>query len=138
MKKLLMIICSAACIISCRTADKKASANSGDTGLKTTTIEWIDSTTKNLADVKEGSVVEVSYRFKNSGNNNLIIENVTPGCGCTVAEKPEKPIAPGEEDVIRAKFDSRGRVGPNSKSLTVIANTEEKQKTLHFNVEVVK
>lgn len=128
-----MVLCIAAGIVSCRTADKK-----GGTAGGTTTIEWLDSTTQNLGQVKDGQTVEVTYRFKNSGDNDLIIENVQPGCGCTVADKPQHPIAPGKEDVIRAKFDSRGRPGPNSKYLTVTANTADKQTTLRFSVEVVE
>jgi hypothetical protein len=135
MKKLLMVLCIFAGIISCRTADKKAGSS---TAGGPTTIEWLDSTNQNLGEVKEGEVVEVTYRFKNSGDNDLIIENVQTTCGCTVAEKPEKPIAPGKEEVIRAKFDSRGKVGPNSKPITVTANIPDKQTTLHFNVNVVK
>ena len=39
-------------------------------------------------------------------------------CGCTVPEKPEKPFAPGEEGVIKAKFDSHGTsIGRNKKIL---------------------
>ncbi|MEO5563769.1 MAG: DUF1573 domain-containing protein, partial [Chitinophagaceae bacterium] len=79
----------------------------------------------------------VSYRFKNSGNKSLVIEDVAAGCGCTVPEKPEQAFAPGEEGVIRAKFDSKGRVGTNNKFVTVTANTSpSKQQVLKFNVEV--
>ena len=61
---------------------------------------------------------------------------VDVACGCTVAEKPEQPIAPGKEGVIRASFDSRGRPGPNHKTLTVYANTSEQIHTLIFDVDV--
>ena len=105
-----------------------------------TTIEWLDSTMQNLGMVKEGQVVEVSYRFKNSGNKNLVIENVSASCGCTVPEKPEKPFAPGEEGVIRAKFDSRGRgKGIAEKMVYVKANTNPQSSIeLKFKVEITE
>jgi hypothetical protein len=88
--------------------------------------------------VKEGQVVEVSYRFKNTGDKNLIIQNVSASCGCTVPEKPEKPFAPGEEGTVRAKFDSKGRPhGEARKEVYVNANTKpEQQHVLTFKVEI--
>lgn len=104
-----------------------------------TTIQWIDSTFQDLGKVKEGQVVEVSYRFKNAGDKNLVIADVRASCGCTVPEKPEKPIAPGEEGVIKAKFDSKGRPkGENRKDVFVTANTPENSTQLSFKVEITE
>jgi len=149
MKKLLFVLSVLALIstVACKTNDKK-SANTSDLtqeektkiGLDSanfTSIEWLDSTNANLGKVKEGAIVEVAYRFKNSGNKVLVVADVTAGCGCTVPEKPEKPIAPGEESVIRAKFDSKGKAGTQNKYITVTANTTpSKQQVLQFTVEV--
>jgi len=102
-----------------------------------TTVEWIDSTNTDLGKIAEGSVVEVSWRFKNSGNKPLIIQDVTPGCGCTVAERPEGPVAPGAEDRIKARFDSKNQSKTFSKSITVVANTKGEQRhTLSFHGEL--
>lgn len=105
-----------------------------------TSIEWIDSTSQQLGKVKEGQVVEVSWRFKNAGDKPLVIVNVMPGCGCTVAEKPVAPIAPGEESVIKGKFNSAGQsIGEHNKSMAVQANTKGTQlHNLSFRVEVTK
>lgn len=103
---------------------------------KTTTIQWLDST-KSLGKITEGEKVEVAYRFVNTGNEPLVIENVVPTCGCTVAEKPQAPIAPGKEGVVKAVFDSQGRVGSQHKSLTVYANTEVMVYPLVFDVDVL-
>jgi hypothetical protein len=80
----------------------------------------------------------VSFPFRNSGNKNLIIENVSASCGCTVPEKPEEPFAPGKEGVIKARFDSRGKPGEQLKYITVVTNTQEKVYTLNFKVQVSK
>ncbi len=103
-----------------------------------TSIQWLDSTYRDLGKIKEGQVVEVSYRFKNAGAKNLVIANVSASCGCTVPEKPEKPFAPGEEGVIKAKFDSKGRPkGEQRKDVFVTANTNpEKLTQLSFRVEI--
>jgi hypothetical protein len=149
MKKILFALSILTLIstVACKTNDKKSASTATLTedektrisldSANFTSIEWLDSTNANLGKVKEGAIVEVAYRFKNSGTKTLVVEDVTAGCGCTVPEKPEKPIAPGEEGVIRAKFDSKGRVGTNNKYVTVTANTTpSKQQVLQFTVEV--
>ncbi len=102
-----------------------------------TDIQWIDST-KDLGKIREGQTVEVLFRFKNTGSRPLVIRSVHPGCGCTVAETPTEPIAPGAEGEIKASFNSKGRAGINHKSIDVDANTRGAQlHKLEFNVEVI-
>jgi hypothetical protein len=101
-----------------------------------TTIQWLDSA-KNLGKVKEGEKIEISYRFKNTGTELLIINNIVVSCGCTVAEKPLEPIAPGAEGAIKATFDTKGRIGTNHKTMAVYTNTKEAVSTVAFEVEVL-
>ncbi len=101
-------------------------------------IQWLDSTTVNKGKIKEGGILEVSWRFRNSGTKPLVIVSASAGCGCTVPEKPEEPIAPGGEGIIKAKFDSEGRPGFQQKAVTVRANTKQNLYDLVFNVEVLK
>lgn len=102
-----------------------------------TTIQWIDSA-KDMGQINEGQVVDISYRFKNTGTKPLVIKNVTVSCGCTVAEKPEQPVAPGKEGIIKASFNSSGKPGRNAKSIFVYANTEgSEEHKLEFSVEVL-
>lgn len=102
-----------------------------------TSLQWMDSTSQNLGTIREGQSVEVSWRFKNTGTKPLIITQATASCGCTVAEKPQAPIAPGDEGVIKAKFDSQGRVGLQNKEVYVEANTSgERSHRLTFALEV--
>ena len=139
MKQVFAILAASLLLWSCQEADSKAGEAAGDTkdGGNYTTIQWVDSINQDLGKIKEGQVIEISYRFKNAGEKNLIIEDVRASCGCTVPEKPEKPFAPGEEGVIRAKFDSKGRVGPQNKTVTVQSNTApQREYYLTFKVEV--
>jgi hypothetical protein len=102
-----------------------------------TTIQWIDSI-KNLSSVVEGQKVEVVFRFKNTGTKPLVIESAQPSCGCTVPSKPEEPIMPGAEGMIKAIFDSKGRAGTAHKTITVHANTKPSPShQLEFNLQVI-
>ncbi len=103
-----------------------------------TSIQWLDSV-KNFGKIEEGQKLEVSFRFKNTGEKPLIIEQVRPSCGCTVAEQSREPVAPGNEGQIRATFNSEGRSGVNHKTLFITANTKGTQShSLQFQVEVEK
>jgi hypothetical protein len=102
-----------------------------------TTIEWIDSVNQDLGQLEQGKEVEITWRFKNAGKTNLIIEAVSASCGCTVPEKPEGIITPGQEAVIKAKFNGSG-LGPIAKQVHVSANTlPSNQITLGFTGEVI-
>lgn len=148
MKFLFFALAGASLLVACNANDTTTSSPLGDSAARQSTlnaaydsanftqIKWIDSVHQDLGKVKEGSVVEITWRFTNPGNKPLIISNVSAGCGCTVAEKPEEPIAAGKEGVIKAKFDSKGRVGTQMKDVYVSANTGDVPQKLSFAVEV--
>jgi len=89
-----------------------------------TTIQWIDSSHHDMGKIRQGEELEIPFHFKNTGDKPLVIESAVPGCGCTVAEKPQEPIMPGGEGVIKAKFSSKNYEGAQTKYLTVTANTK--------------
>ena len=91
--------------------------------LDTTTVQLIDSV-YNFGSITEGEKVTYNFRFKNSGKKPLVITAASASCGCTVPEKPEKPILPGETGFIKVVFNSHGKVGHNEKNITVVANTK--------------
>lgn len=147
MKNILITMVIAASLIACKNSDKKAVENTltpeekekaaTDTA-NFTTIQWLDSTTTNLGKLIKDKSIEITYRFKNTGTKNLIIESVSAQCGCTIPEKPEKPFAPGEEGVIKAKFNGSGK-GTISKQIYVMANTNpQKDHTLTFTGEIIE
>jgi hypothetical protein len=74
-------------------------------------------------EVKEGDVVEHTFKFTNSGKTPLLISNARSSCGCTVPEWPTEPIKPGESGVISAKFNTAGRTGFQKKLIYVTANS---------------
>jgi hypothetical protein len=100
----------------------KAKQERSDAEKNYTTVQLIDSV-YNFGTITEGEKVEFSYRFKNTGNNPLVVFDAVTSCGCTVPEKPEKPVLPGETSYIKVVFNSSGKHGHNSKDITINANT---------------
>ncbi len=101
-----------------------------------TTIKMIDSVF-NFGKIKDGEKVVFSFRFENTGAQPLIIASASPTCGCTVADKPDQPVAPGERGFIKVVFDSKGRVGPVHKEVGIISNAEPQMPNLVLTGEVV-
>ncbi|HEX2683563.1 MAG TPA: DUF1573 domain-containing protein [Ferruginibacter sp.] len=125
MKKYILLLFVSISILSC---DSKTKDKIDGTTVKqdpvitdSTTVQIIDST-YNYGKVTDGEKVEYNYRFKNIGNKPLVIIRATSSCGCTVPEKPEKPVMPGEIGFIKVVFDSRGKVGTTHKSISVQSN----------------
>jgi len=140
MMKYFFLSLFAVIIFSCTSTDKPATKEQAATdslnkvamadSANYTTLQWLDSTTQDLGKIKEGSIVEITWKFKNSGDKPLIISDARGTCGCTIADKPKEPIAPGQEGTIKAKFNSQGQGPEAHKTVSVDANT--KGQTQHF------
>lgn len=143
MKKLTLLVFCLVSLFSCRdvkkinepelgTALQIAEKKSIEDTSTYTRIEWIDSIDQQLGKLKPGKEVHITWRFKNVGEKPLVIEGVSASCGCTVPEKPEKPLLPGEEGFIKATFNGSG-TGVIAKQVHVTANTTPtKNHTLSF------
>lgn len=88
--------------------------------------------------INEGEKVQHVYKFKNTGTKPLIISDAKGSCGCTVPQWSKEPLAPGQEGEIKVEFDSKGKVGKQSKTVTITANTIPAQTMLTIQGEVIK
>lgn len=84
-----------------------------------------DSTEKVFRNVKEGSSLDAKFTFTNQGDLNLIIDKVSPSCGCTVA-KFSKITPPGDKGTITLTLDTKGITGAFRKTAVVATNDTSK------------
>lgn len=75
-----------------------------------------------FGEMKQGDKKEHTFMLTNDGKSDLLIRNVRSSCGCTAVAPSTKVIAAGESAPIKVTFDSRGKRGRQSKSITVITN----------------
>lgn len=76
-------------------------------------------------EVVKGEIIAARFVVRNTGKYPLVIAEVKPSCSCTVGSKPEDPILPGEEGIIKADVDTdRTSTGVITKTLRIVANTE--------------
>jgi hypothetical protein len=125
MKKWMLIFCVAGMMFSCDIRNTKNHPGLSATGVPhfgdSTSIIMLDSV-YDFGKVPDGEKVMYNYRFRNTGNKPLVIASAVASCGCTVPEKPEEPIKPGETGILKVVFNSEGRVGPAHKEIRVVSN----------------
>jgi hypothetical protein len=86
--------------------------------------------------IKQNNPVTHIFNFTNVGAEPIIIYEVRPSCGCSVAEFTKTPIAPNQTGTVSVKFDAAAK-GPFTKHLTVRSNTKTPIKTLVIKGEVI-
>ena len=64
------------------------------------------------------------FKFTNTGNEPLIIDNAKGSCGCTVPNYPKEPIPPGGTGEIEVVYKPGKQKAQQNKTVTVTANTE--------------
>ncbi len=95
-----------------------------------------DVDTAQFGKVYAGDTVFYDFGFTNIGNEDLIIKQAWPACGCTTPTFTEGAIKPGERGVIKVQFRSAGFAGQTMvKQIIVINNGAEKYAV--FKVKVV-
>lgn len=86
--------------------------------------------------IKQGVPVTFNFEIKNIGDKPLVVENASASCGCTVPEKPEKPINPGATGKVKVQF-SAAAVAPFTKDIYIKFAGVDQPKTVQIIGEVV-
>jgi len=74
--------------------------------VKPTDLVAFKETVHDFGKIKQNTPVTYDFAFKNISKQPVVIESATASCGCTTPVKPEKPIAKGKSDVIKAGFNA--------------------------------
>jgi uncharacterized cupredoxin-like copper-binding protein len=89
--------------------------------------------------VKEGQVVDYTFKFKNSGKRILEVKNVSTSCGCTVASISSKKLDPGKEGTLRVELDTKNREGKMNRNITIQSNDpKEPNKVLLIFADIIR
>lgn len=102
-----------------------------------TTITF-DKYEHDFGNIKQDSENPYVFAFTNTGTEPLIIESATGSCGCTVPEYPKHPIAPGATENIKVVYKPGKQENAQTKTVTIVANTEPKQTELRIKANVEK
>lgn len=102
-------------------------------------ITW-EKSAHDFGDVVQGEKVEYTFKFKNAGNEPLVITNVQVTCGCTTPKGwARDPILPGQSSEITIGFNSAGKYGRQEKVVTLVSNAKNSEGTqILFSANVLE
>lgn len=83
----------------------------------------------------EGPAADYEFVFTNTGKEPLVIDRVQASCGCTTPSYSKEPVLPGKTGTIKASYNTQGRPGPFTKSITAFTNQGTKVMTIKGTVE---
>ena len=87
--------------------------------------------------VPEGTMATHEFKFKNTGNQPVVIANVQASCGCTTPDWTKTPVMPGKSGIVKAMYSSAGRPGVFNKTVTVTSNASVPSVVLSIKGDVV-
>jgi hypothetical protein len=87
--------------------------------------------------VTEGEKVAYVFGFENQGTSDLVIRSALTTCGCTVPKYDKKPISPGKGGTLEVVFDTSGRSGMQTKTITVRSNASIPAVILKITADIV-
>lgn len=115
----------------------QAAAKEADKAPTTLTVENMafESEVHDFGTVPEGPAAEYEFKFKNTGKEPLVLQNVNASCGCTTPSWSKEPVLPGQTGTIKASFSTDHRPGGFAKNITVVSNAGTKVLTIKGSVE---
>src|ERR1700709_2016751 len=86
--------------------------------------------------IPQGTPVTTVFEFTNVGQVPLILTNVQPTCGCTIADFTKTPVKAGEKGIIKITYNAAAG-GPFNKTIVVTSNAKTPTKYLNIVGEVI-
>ena len=87
--------------------------------------------------IEVGSPGKSVFKFTNNMKTALVINNVKPSCGCTIANWPKEPILPGKTGVIKLNYNTK-IPGTFNKTITVSSNAKNATVILRIKGNVIR
>jgi hypothetical protein len=140
MKKILImsLFLMAVMLSNCGNSTNKGTSESGvqQTGSGSAEISFTEYE-HDFGKVSEGEKLAYDFTFVNKGTTDLVVASVTTTCGCTVPKYSRKPVSPGDAGKLEVIFDTSGRSGRQTKTVTVKSNASMAVVLLKITAEVV-
>jgi hypothetical protein len=86
--------------------------------------------------IEKGSDGNCVFKYKNTGDDVLLISRVQKSCGCTTPVFSREPLMPGETAEIKVGYNTQ-IVAPFNKTITVFSNAENSPVVLRIKGTVV-
>jgi hypothetical protein len=91
-----------------------------------------------FGEIWDNKSVDCIFPFINHGTETLVIKDMKAGCGCTKPVADKKILQPGEQSIIRVRFDPKGKSKKQDKKVTIFSNASlEPEKTFWIRSNVL-
>jgi hypothetical protein len=114
--------------------EKNVSQHSSDTGTASIIFKEYE---HHFGKVTAGEKVGYTFTFENQGTGDLVLASALTTCGCTVPKFDRKPIPPGENGNLEVLFDTSGRSGMQTKTITINSNASKPVVILKISAEII-
>lgn len=98
-------------------------------------ITW-NSSSVDVGEIPKGVPYTVTFEFKNTYDEPVIITQVKASCGCTATEYSKNAIEPGKSGFVNAVYNAASE-GTFSKTVTVTTSASDTPQKLTFKGTVV-
>ena len=86
--------------------------------------------------IPQGKPVTTIFEFTNIGQEPLILTQVRPTCGCTIADYTKTPVLAGQKGIIKITYNA-AMAYPFNKTIVVTSNAKTPTKNLVIVGEVI-
>jgi len=104
-------------------------------------FKFIGGDSYDFGDLKRGPAAPHKFEFVNTGNQPLIIQDVTPSCGCTNVDWIKSPVLPGQKGWIQLSLKTEEQHGVFNKEVyirsTAVTPNGEKRYTIYIKGNAV-
>lgn len=100
-----------------------------------TTMQFYE-TKYNFGTISQGRIVSHVFRFKNTGQNPLMIAKTDVSCGCTTPLFPYDAIPAGSDGEITVSYNSEKQTGSEQKNILVHSNANPEAVAITIEAEV--
>ncbi|MBD3404041.1 DUF1573 domain-containing protein [candidate division GN15 bacterium] len=83
------------------------------------------------------AVATHKYELRSTGDAELIITQIKPGCGCTKTPLEKNTLAPGEATELELVFDSKRFRGPVTKAARIFSNEGREHQLIDFTANIL-
>ena len=96
----------------------------------------LSTTSFDFGSIKKDSIYEGNVIITNSGNASLVIEKISPGCGCTTVNLSKEIVLPDDTCMLTFLYNTHNRIGKQDNFITILANTDSLIHILQINAYV--
>ena len=100
-------------------------------------VEWLSPTEYDFGVLDSTEEVYTEFEVRNISGEPILIDNVRPGCGCTVPDWPEGAIAPDSVFTLKVWYNPKGP-GYFREKIKVYFNLQRKAEILYIEGEVIQ